>query len=308
MLRKVILSLWCVIFIAAGNLSGQANPHFEEAKTKTLLGTLGTPTVQIQTGTDWPAIRGYRFNMTGGTAVSLQAGFSSFNTMTPDYVRYKGWYLTTGLAQPHLLFPDLAQSSNQGSRLHLHVNSFGLNYATGFGPRIGAVSVIPYVCNGWQWSKMDFQWPGLHAAVVRYHDQFEGKPHLGIQTESGVLLRFSDNLAIGAGGYSDLIFPQVRTWPLVGSILLEYSGRFGIDLLSGSLRGDRPLLGSLIPFFLKTLWTGSLYYLRSSHGYWPFVIEQKPSIYRESSIVDTNFSYDAPLRISGIRMNLVIMF
>jgi len=303
-----MLSLWCVVFIAVGNISGQDTSHFEEAKTKRLLGTPGTPTVQMQTGIAWPAIRGYGQNMNGGTAVTLQAGFSAFNKQAPRFIRYQGWYLTSGLAQPHLLFPNLAQSSNRGSGLNLHVNSFGLNHAAGFGPRIGAVGVIPYVRNGWQWNIMDFQWSGLHAAVGRYHDLFQGKPHLGIQTASGVLIRFSDNLAIGAGGYTDLIFPQVQTWPLVGSTLLEYGGRFGIDFVSKSLREDRPVLGSLIPFFLKTLWTGSLYYLRSSHGYWPFMIKQDASIYREEHIVDMNFSYDAPLRILGIRMSMLIMF
>lgn len=152
--------------------------------------------------------------------------------------------------------------------------NFGLADENGYGWKLGDKGMLLlYHANGINWTKTQFNTPGNNAADADRIDYLGNDIRFGNQFESGVRVRFIDNLALTAAYSRNVIYPRHLFWYWAGSELTEFAAQGVAGAFVKFVEKSAPEFVPIVNFALHSAISYGIYELRRDNMNWPIGTE-----------------------------------
>lgn len=149
---------------------------------------------------------------------------------------------------------------------------FGFAFRNGYGYILGENKYLTFNHTGAiNWSRIDVEWPSLIDSDQKVLDRFDEQFRFGIEFESGVSYSVADFLQLDLAYNHAITTPDLQTFPLIGSSLLELAIQRTIDYIAYDYIWQKPDETPIANFIVKNLISYVFYELRRYNQHWPFV-------------------------------------
>ena len=224
--------------------------------------------------------------------------FSKFANVGFDEIKL-GYSNIDSIYKPHII--ELKDRFVFGSRISSYLKSgspnfdemisdmwrFGIGWRSGYGYRLGAITITPYHSSGFAWSRVEMQTSDYDFYLLtnppipydkavndinilnRYQDSFR----FGTVNEGGISLTISNVVSINSGYEAAVIFPRYMFWNHAGSFLIEEGGLALLDHFIDEIADRSPIAAPIINFLLKNGYSYAFYTLKKDKMNWPFETE-----------------------------------
>ncbi|PKL84028.1 MAG: hypothetical protein CVV24_01855 [Ignavibacteriae bacterium HGW-Ignavibacteriae-3] len=185
------------------------------------------------------------------------------------------------------LSADLKSSSAKLGEMKSELWRFGFANRSGFGYKIGAISILPYHGSGFVWSKLDMNdYPAKFYFLLnppmdildaqkdtdilnRYHDAFR----FGTLSEGGVRFEVASFASLDFAYEAAVIFPRYVFWKHAGSLIIEEGTMGVLNHFIGKIADSSPYAAPIVNFFLKNGLSYAFFSLKKANMNWPFATE-----------------------------------
>lgn len=226
-----------------------------------------SPTISVNYGFVNANIKNFTNDFNDAGMLELKLGHTTERAsgFTEDLVKYKYHYLYASK-----LSTSLNSSENNYAKLDWQMWRFGSGWSSGFGYKIGNVSIIPYYSYSLDWSRLELlnsPAPQLEKAKL---DLFNESIRFGTSGEGGVRIKLLDYLTLEAGYERSIIFQRHLFWKWSGSAILEAIGQWAVDEFVDEVMESSPMAVPVVNFLLKNGLSYAVYELRQTKMNWPF--------------------------------------
>lgn len=227
----------------------------------------GKPTISINYGFSNVGINDITTKLTPVNAAEVRIGYlSEYKKFQSNFMtKYKYKYFS--LANTSY---DLSDKNYTIGDFRTKSWQFGFGFESGYGYKLGSVSIIPYNAYGFNWSRIDVSYPTRvehDIDIVQYFDQ---STRFGTMAEGGIKIRLITNLCLDAGYQREIVMPRVLFWKATGSVLMECAAQWGVEEFVDRVLDSSPSAAPIVNFVLKNALSYGIYELRKEKMNWPF--------------------------------------
>ena len=277
LLFSIILSLTCLIYIypqdedttEANNDSWTHHHHHHYNFNFNPFNNefTGNPTITANYGFSKTGIKYFNESFAKPNLVEVKLGYTHEGSTSEEdnILNYNFKYFYVGN-----ISVDLTSNSTGSTDLKTDLWRFGFGRSTGYGYKLGSVSIIPYHTYSFEWSKLRMEDTPLNAEDKSTTDLYNQAFRFGNSTEGGIKFQFIPNMSIDAGYERSIIFPRHVFWAWAGGVAIEAAGQCGIDGFVNEILDSSPYAAPVVSFILKNALSYGLYELRHDEMNWPF--------------------------------------
>ncbi len=182
---------------------------------------------------------------------------------------------------------DLKSSSAARGEMKSDLWRFGFANRSGYGYKIGDLSILLYHGNGFVWSKLDMiDYPAITYLLTnppmniqdarndtdilnRFHDAFR----FGTVSEGGIRVEVASFASMDFGYEAAVIFPRHLFWKHLGSLIIEESAIGVLNHFINEVADSSPYASPVVNFILKNGLSYAFYSLKKANMNWPFSTE-----------------------------------
>lgn len=208
------------------------------------------------------------FNDAGMLELKLGHTTEGASGFSEDLVKYKYHFLYISK-----LSTALSSAEINFAKLDWQMWRFGTGWSSGFGYKIGNVSIIPYYSYSLDWSRLEMLSSPASPLEKAKLDLFNESIRFGTGSEGGVRIKILDYLTLEAGYERSIIFQRHLFWKWSGSAILEAIGQWAVDEFVDEIIDSSPMAAPIVNFLLKNGLSYAVYELRQEKMNWPFVSE-----------------------------------
>lgn len=214
------------------------------------------------------------FHETG--LVELRLGYRSVDEYYDDYIVKSKDNFTFF----QYISPELKSKNLDNSKLDLNAWRFGFGNLSGFGYKIGKVSIIPYTEMNFVWTKLEHK--NLSDYVLHVNnfekrlidttpiDIYEDNFRFGTTSSIGAKVELASSLSLNNSYDFSVVYPRHLFWKNTGSLVIEAIGGGFIDYFVEEVMDTSPAAGPVINILLKGSLSYAFYSLRRDNMNWPF--------------------------------------
>ena len=148
---------------------------------------------------------------------------------------------------------------------------FGFGNKSGYGVKLGSVSILPYNSGSFSWSEFNYH-KNEFADESEYTglDDFAGTFRFGTTTEAGINFQLFNGFSIEPKYELSDIYPRHLFMENMTSLLIQAVGSELISQFSNAIMKNSPVAGTFVNFVLKNAYEFGYYQLRKDNMNWPF--------------------------------------
>ncbi|MBS4027622.1 MAG: hypothetical protein KGZ58_03200 [Ignavibacteriales bacterium] len=238
----------------------------------------GKPRVEASYGFSQPKLKSLSQNFSQSGLLELRLGYATQRNSAyrDDVFRFRDKYVFLSNTNS-----DFRTSSSVLTNIDAESWKFGFGRTSGWGNRLGSGGIMPYVSNGFVWSRIDVKnnipVPLSVQEQERIND-FDNALRFGTYTETGIRLQLYPMLTLRTAYQREIVFPRYLFWKHLGSYGVE---AMGMEIIYGFVREimkSSPAAGPLMNVILKGGYSYALYQLRAEKMNWPFT-SSAPLVY-----------------------------
>lgn len=183
---------------------------------------------------------------------------------------------------------DLIETDPKLNELRSEMWRFGFAKRSGYGYKLGELSILPYHASGVVWSRLhmkDFPpsvWPAIYPPLPgqlaaeadreflnRINDSFR----FGTNIEAGINFDIASSVGFNVGYEASVLFPRHMFWKHVGSMIIEGAGMGILEKFIDEISDSSPLSVPFVNFILKGAYSYAFHSLKKEKMNWPFNTE-----------------------------------
>lgn len=279
MFKKILIFLVILSFGISLNLSAQNNTKRSKDLDEgwedeyELFGWNGDsrPFIEFNYGLGKAKHRHFTSTFSHLGMAELKLGYSSVDTYAKDYLlELNDKFIFVSNYNPSL------RSENKGiNDLDADIWRFGFGRRSGYGYRIGAVSILPYNGGGFVWSRVEMlDFPNsAFKDDLNIIDRYNKSFRFGTQAEGGLKLELASTFSVGASYETAVIFPRHLFWKHAGSFVIESIAMASLDFFIEEIIDSSLAAGPIIDFLLKNGLAYGFFALKKEDMNWPFSTE-----------------------------------
>lgn len=284
MLKKSFLFLLLIIFTA--NLSAQESEDKKKSKWKDkwehrwdMWDDESRPFMEFNYGLGEPKHKKLHddFNKVG--LLEFKIGYSTVNIYESDYV--------LELDEKYIFGSNISNDLKSGDKNLTGFNSdswrFGFGNRTGYGYKLGEVSILPYYQYDFTWTKLDVKNlpdvtillfpPAAVVEDVNTLERFNGAFRFGNSSSGGIKIEVAGFLGLNADYETAVVYPRHLFWKQAGSFLAEQLVIQAVDYFVDEIMDRSPAAAPIVNFILKNGVSYAFYALKRDDMNWPFKTE-----------------------------------
>jgi len=229
-----------------------------------------SPTISLNYGFVNSNIKNFSNDFIDAGMLELKLGHTTEGTsgFSEDLVKYKYHFLYISK-----ISTSLNRTENNLADLDWQMWRFGTGWSSGFGYKIGNVSIIPYYSYSLDWSRVEMLSSPASAAEKIKLNLFNKSIRFGTGSEGGVRIKLFDYLTLEASYERSIIFQRHLFWKWSGSAILEAIGQWAVDEFVDEVIESSPMAAPIVNFLLKNGLSYAIYELRQTKMNWPFSTE-----------------------------------
>lgn len=162
-------------------------------------------------------------------------------------------------------------SAESDNGIRYNAWAIGLNGHSGYSYKLGeAQRLTLYHGGSLQWTRLEFLDSAESQISQDNLNAFNESFRFGQNFESGIQLRFADNIAFDASYERNVVFPRHLFLNWIISNMTEAAAGGLIDVFVNQVENDSPSFVPIVNFVLKSALSYGFYELRKSDMNWPF--------------------------------------
>ena len=284
MFKKSLLFLLLIIF--AANLSAQDRDSKKRSKWRDrwedrwdMWDNEARPFLEFNYGLGEPKHKNLNDSLNKVGMLEFKIGYSTLDIYERDYILELDDKYIFGSN----ISNDLKDSEKKLTGYNTDAWRFGFGNRTGFGYKLGEVSILPYYQYDFTWTKLDVKNlpdPSLLQTIVPFVEQdvntlkrYDGAFRFGTSNTGGLKIEVAGLLGLSADYETAVIYPRHLVWKQGGSFLAEQFIIQAVDYFIEEIMDRSPAAAPIVNFVLKNGVSYAFYALRRNDMNWPFKTE-----------------------------------
>lgn len=284
MFKKSFLFLLLIVFTA--NLSAQENEHKKKNKWRDrweekwdMWHDDARPFLEFNYGLSEPKHKKLNDKLNKVGMLEFRIGYSTVDIYESDYV--------LELDEKYIFGSNISNElkSNELSKTGYNSDAwrFGFGNRTGYGYKIGELSIIPYYQYDFTWTRLNVNnIPETFIAIIPPSPaevdagilkRYDGTFRFGNSNSAGIKVEISDFIGLSADYETAVIYPRYLVWKHAGSFLAEQLAIQAVDYFIEEIMDRSPAAAPIVNFILKNGISYAFYALKRDDMNWPIKTE-----------------------------------
>lgn len=170
---------------------------------------------------------------------------------------------------------DISKDEASAGELSPEFFRFGFANRSGYGYKVGPVSIVPYSQEGWIWTRLNMPVLPGNANDLERIERFDKAIRFGDAVEGGMKLTIASVISLNASYEASTVYPRHMFWHWTASQLVESAGRGLVDWFIDEIFDASPGAAPVMEFLLKNAWNFTYYSLKRDGMSFP-ISSEKP--------------------------------
>lgn len=229
----------------------------------------GSPSISILYGFSNQTLDGLNGSLKDPNLVGVKLGYISERAtrFTENISRYR--YSNLHLSNFSTGFSGSSNSTGYESSMW----RFGFGRESGYGYKVGSVSIIPYYAYSLDWSRLNLKNTPVDSLDKARLALFNESFRFGTSSYGGIKIKIIENLSVDAAYERSAVFQRHLFWKWAGSAIIESAAQGLLDSFISKIMRSSPYAGPIANFILKNALSYGVYELRKEKMNWPFSSE-----------------------------------
>lgn len=237
------------------------------------------PFMEFNYGLGEPKHKSLHDNLNEVGMLEFKIGYSTIDIYESDFV--------LELDEKYIFGSNISNELKNNNKSFTGFNTdawrFGFGNRTGYGYKLGEISIMPYYQYDFTWTKIEVKnlpdvtilsipLPAI-AEDVKNLERFNGNFRFGNSNAGGIKIEIGGFLGLNADYETSVIFPRHLFWKQAGSFLAEQFVIQAVDYFVEEIMDRSPAAAPIVNFVLKNGVSYAFYALKRDHMNWPFKTE-----------------------------------